>query len=72
MRVGTHRADLMQILCGRAAADLETQCRTRHMPASGPNARTKRMWPMNDSLWIAAMLGLLALTLAYARLCDNA
>jgi len=27
---------------------------------------------MQDFLWIAAMLGLLALTLAYVRLCDHA
>jgi hypothetical protein len=26
---------------------------------------------MQDVLWIAAMLGLLALTLAYVRLCDH-
>jgi len=27
---------------------------------------------MQDILWVAAMLGLLALTLAYVRLCDHA
>jgi len=27
---------------------------------------------MQDFLWIAAMIGLLAATLAYARLCDKA
>jgi len=27
---------------------------------------------MNDLLWILIMVGLLAATLAYARLCDNA
>jgi len=27
---------------------------------------------MQDIVWIAAVLGLLALTLAYVRLCDNA
>jgi len=27
---------------------------------------------MQDLLWIAIMVGLVALTLAYARLCDNA
>jgi len=27
---------------------------------------------MNDLLWIAIMAGLLAATLAYVRLCDNA
>jgi len=27
---------------------------------------------MQDLLWIAIMLGLVAATLAYARLCDNA
>jgi hypothetical protein len=27
---------------------------------------------MQDLLWIAAMAGLLAATLAYVRLCDNA
>lgn len=28
--------------------------------------------PMQDLLWIAIMVGLVALTLAYVRLCDNA
>lgn len=28
--------------------------------------------PMQDILWIAVVIGLLALTLAYVRLCDNA
>ena len=28
--------------------------------------------PMQDLLWIAIMIGLVALTLAYVRLCDNA
>jgi len=28
--------------------------------------------PMQDLLWIAAMVGLVAATLAYVRLCDNA
>jgi len=27
---------------------------------------------MQDVLWIAIMVGLVALTLAFARLCDNA
>jgi len=27
---------------------------------------------MQDLLWIAIIIGLFALTLAYARLCDNA
>lgn len=27
---------------------------------------------MDDLLWILAMVGLVAATLAYARLCDNA
>jgi len=27
---------------------------------------------MHDLLWIAIMIGLVAATLAYARLCDNA
>jgi len=27
---------------------------------------------MQDILWVAAMVGLLALTLAYVRLCDHA
>jgi len=27
---------------------------------------------MQDLLWIAIMIGLVALTLAYVRLCDNA
>jgi len=27
---------------------------------------------MQDLLWIAIMVGLVALTLAYVRLCDNA
>jgi hypothetical protein len=27
---------------------------------------------MEDLIWIAAMLGLLAVTLAYVRLCENA
>ncbi len=27
---------------------------------------------MNDLLWILVMVGLVAATLAYARLCDNA
>jgi hypothetical protein len=35
-------------------------------------ARTIRMWHMHDIFWIAAMLGLLALTIAYVRLCDHA
>jgi hypothetical protein len=28
--------------------------------------------PMQDLLWIAIMVGLVAATLAYVRLCDNA
>jgi hypothetical protein len=28
--------------------------------------------PMQDLLWIAVMAGLVAATLAYVRLCDNA
>ncbi|MBB4087857.1 hypothetical protein GGR49_003474 [Sphingomonas carotinifaciens] len=28
--------------------------------------------PVQDLLWIAIMVGLVALTLAYVRLCDNA
>ncbi|MDF0487693.1 hypothetical protein PX554_06090 [Sphingomonas sp. H39-1-10] len=28
--------------------------------------------PMQDLLWIAALAGLVAATLAYVRLCDNA
>jgi hypothetical protein len=55
----------------------------RPQPISKPNAgpvtcrhradpRAPRMWPMQDLFWIAATIGLLALTLAYVRLCDNA
>jgi len=32
----------------------------------------KRAWAMQDLAWIGVMVGLLAATLAYVRLCDNA
>jgi len=32
----------------------------------------RKEYPMQDLLWIAAMAGLVAATLAYVRLCDNA
>jgi hypothetical protein len=34
--------------------------------------QTGRLGTMQDLLWIAVIVGLLALTLAYVRLCQNA
>ena len=39
-------------------------------PASDDSQHKER--PMQDLLWILVMLGLVAATLAYVRLCDNA
>ncbi|WP_093221552.1 hypothetical protein [Sphingomonas sp. NFR15] len=33
---------------------------------------SRKEFPMQDLLWIAAMAGLVAATLAYVRLCDKA
>ena len=41
-------------------------------PLPGLLTRSNGNTPMQDLIWIAITLGLLALTLAYVRLCDHA
>jgi hypothetical protein len=47
---------------GRISVQVRRECCAR--------SRVENM--MQDVLWIAAIVGLLAATLAYVRLCDNA
>lgn len=64
----------MPNICVSRATDLEL------LRADGLIARPQRLagnsrqtgTNMQDILWIAIMVGLVAITFAYARLCDNA
>ncbi len=46
--------------------------RSRKLPDLADTLRALEGLPMQDLLWIGAVIGLVAATLAYARVCDNA
>ncbi len=68
----------MQILCERLAARLEYKLAagliafSQTTRAADPRRASCGSLFMQDLFWIAITLGLLAATLAYVQLCDNA
>ncbi|MGI4731491.1 MAG: hypothetical protein ACRYFW_07065 [Janthinobacterium lividum] len=58
----------METICPRPVTGLVSKRRSRLIPLPAHHARK----PMPDIIYTAIALGLVGLTLAFVRLCDNA